>query len=357
MAQSNESLGILDLMRHPGFCVQENVVVRVNPAAENRHIHVGMPIQKLLETGKKEYGNYTGGCLYLALNVHGKPCHAAVNRIGDMDVFLLDQEDQESLQAMALAARELRDPLTSIMSTADSLFPTVAADTDPKVREYLARMNRGLYQMLRIIGNMSDAERYATENFAKMEVIDFTALIAEVLESVRTLLAQSGITLEIQNLKKPVLGMGDRDMLERAILNLISNATKYASKGSAIQAVLTKHGKSLCLTLENQGDSIPEALRSNVFHRYQRQTGMEDPRNGIGLGMVLVRNTAIQHGGTVLVSCPEEGGTRIAMTLAIRDNPSPVVRTPRLRIDYAGELDHGLIELAEILPAELYEIP
>ena len=61
------------------------------------------------------------------------------------------------------------------------------------------------------------------------------------------------------------------------------------------------------------------------------------------------------HGGTVLIDHPEGAGTRITMTLAIRQAPPGNLRSPRLRIDYAGERDHGLVELADVLPASLYE--
>ena len=356
MAQSNDSLGILDLMIHPGFCVKDNTVIRVNPAAAALGITADTPIQNLLSTGKKEYRDYTGGCLYLALEIHGRSCHAAVTRMDDLDIFLLDQEDRESLQTLSLAARELRDPLTSIMSITDSLFPDLSQKGDPHMREQLARLNRGFYQMLRIIGNMSDAERYAAENFSRMEIMDYTAFMAEVFEKAKYLVIQSGITLEFSNLRKPVLGLGDQDMLERAILNLLSNSLKYVPSGSTLTVALTRHGKKMHLTVTDRGEGIPEAVRNQVFHRYLRPNALEDSRQGVGLGMVLIRNTATQHGGTVLVDSPEGIGTRVTMTLAIRENEDPVVRSPRFRIDYAGELDHGLVELAEILPANLYEV-
>jgi hypothetical protein len=72
--------------------------------------------------------------------------------------------------------------------------------------------------------------------------------------------------------------------------------------------------------------------------------------------MVLVRSAAVHHNGTVLVDCPEGSGIRVTMTIAIRSNPETVVQTPRLRIDYAGELDHTLIELSQVLPPDAYEI-
>ena len=71
--------------------------------------------------------------------------------------------------------------------------------------------------------------------------------------------------------------------------------------------------------------------------------------------MTLVSSVACAHGGTVLLDHPEENQTRITMTIAITKDASGVVRSPVFRIgDYTGEQDNGLLELSEILPADLY---
>ena len=96
-------------------------------------------------------------------------------------------------------------------------------------------------------------------------------------------------------------------------------------------------------------------MRGTVYSRYRRQPGMEDNRFGIGLGMVLIRSTATAHGGTVLIDHPSEGGVRLTMTLAIKQNLDSAVRASIMQVDYAGERDHSLIELSDVLPSSLYE--
>lgn len=356
MAQSNDTMGMLDLMIRPGFCVKDNLIVKVNPAAESQQIAVGTPVSKLLKTGKKEYESFTGGCLYLTLDLYGQSCGASVTRLEDYDVFLLEQDsDQIELQAMALAARELRDPLTSIMATVDCLSPIAARQEDPSAREQVARLTRGLYQMLRVVGNMSDAERYASGTTARMETADITSLMAEIFAKARTLVEHTGISLVFTNLNKPVLSLADPGMLERAILNLLSNALKFTPKGGSIRASLTKRSGMLILTIQDDGEGVTDSLKGSFFNRYQRKPAIEDTRQGIGLGMLLVRSAAAQHGGTVLLDQPDCKGTRITMTMAIRHSDGTTVSSPRLRIDYAGELDHSLLELADSLPPALYQ--
>ena len=69
----------------------------------------------------------------------------------------------------------------------------------------------------------------------------------------------------------------------------------------------------------------------------------------------IIRTAAAHHGGAVLIDQPEGVGTRITMTMSIRQSKQATLRSNVLRVDYAGEQDHGLIELSECLPTELYE--
>ena len=354
MEEKKESLGMLDLMVRPGFCVRNNEIIKVNQAAERLFITLGSDVRPLLLTGAEEYAAFTEGCLYLTLNIASQSCGASVTRVDDADVFLLEQDsDNGELRSMALAARELREPLTNVMITADRLFPLSAQRDDPKLKQQVARLNRGLFQMLRIIGNMSDAERCAA--VSRQETLDLTSLFAEVFEKAETLVSHTGITLTYRGLSQPVYGLGDGEQLERAVLNILSNAVKFTPSGGTVSAELTRKGQMLYLSVRDSGSGIAENVRSSVFSRYLRQPALEDSRYGIGLGMVLIRTAAAHHGGTVLIDQPEGKGTRITMTLSIRQSKQTVLRSNVLRVDYAGERDHGLIELSDCLPVELYE--
>ena len=194
MEEKKDTLGMLDLVIRPGFCVRNNQIVKVNQAAESLFITPGTDIRPLLLTGAEEYAAFTGGCLYLTLSLSSHSCGASVTRVDDIDVFLLEQEsDNGELRSMALAARELREPLTNVMITADSLFPLCATEDSPHAAEQVARLNRGLFQILRIIGNMSDAERCAA--VSHQETVDIPALFAEFFEKAETLISHTGITL------------------------------------------------------------------------------------------------------------------------------------------------------------------
>ena len=351
----SDAMEMVDHMPYPAFCVKEGIIVKANPAALARMIEPDMSIDKLLATGIEEYSQFENGNLYLNLSIQGSSTGAAVTRKNGFDLFRLEQDaDRAELQAMALAARELREPLASVMITADRLFPVSGLADDPATQEQVARINRGLYQMLRVISNMADANRYAAESGSNMEVRDVCGILRETFSKAAALVEQTGITLEYTDYPDSIYTMVDGERLERAVLNIISNAVKFTPSGGSIFAKLTRKQNKLYLSIQDTGSGIADALRPGIFSRYTREPGLEDGRFGIGLGFVLIRSTAALHGGTVLVDQPEETGTRITMTLAIRPGEGDRLRSPILRVDYSGERDHGLLELSDVLPAKLY---
>lgn len=355
MEQQKDTMAMLDLIIRPAFCVKDGVIVQVNKAAEGHTLEVGMPISPLFATGREEYADFTDGCLYLTLQLSGAEQSASVVRMDGFDVFLLeDDSDQAELKAMALAAQNLREPLTGIMTVAESLFSELESIDGYALSDQAAQISRGLFQMLRILGNMSDADRYRNTSLFRQETRDITALIGDLFEKISAMSAHTGVEVRFTNLPETVYCLVDFEKLERAVYNIFSNSLKFTPKGGYIDAKLIRRGTRLYLTVQDSGSGVPMAQQSSIYSRFLRQPGLEDGRHGIGLGMVLIRSAATAHGGTVLVEQPKDQGMRITMSLEIRQSKSTAVRSPILRVDYAGEWDHGLIELSESLPANLY---
>lgn len=354
METMNEAMQMLDLMVCPAFCVSDQTVLYVNQAARQYLIEPGCPIHTLLETGTEEYARFQGGCLYLRLKLGTQSCGASVSRMQAWDIFVLEEADQTELQAMALAARELREPLSRIMTVADRL-QSLACNEDDSAQDQFARMNKGLFQLLRIVSNMSDAGRYAQNNTSRHQIQNLTAVMGEIFSTASERLSHAQLSVQFSNLDEPVYSLSDPEKLERAIFNLLSNAAKFTPKGGMISAKLTRRGKMLYLTIEDDGCGVAPELRRNIYSRYLRQPGLEDSRFGIGLGMVLVRSAAAEHGGTVLIEYLQDHGTRITLTLEIRQETGNILHAPALRVDYAGERDHALMELSDCLPPSVFK--
>ena len=352
MEAMESALDMIDLMICPAFCVKENKIIRVNEAAKRLFLEPRMDLLPLLASGKEEYADFHRGCLYLTLTLAGQDQGAAVTRVGDVDIFLADEQTElRELQVLALAAQELRSPLSSVILSADLLGKV---QQTREGRDSAARLNRGAARLQRLVCNMSDALRYSAGGHLQLRNI--TAILSEIFEKARELAASAGVSLSYQGLREDVYTLTDAEQLERAVYNMVSNALKFTPKGGSVEARLQKSGRQLRLTLSDTGSGIADGILQSIFTRYLRQPSLEDSRFGLGLGMVLIRCAARTHGGTVLID-RQNPGTRISLTLAIRENPGNMLRSPMLSVDYAGERDHSLLELSDSLPPELYLPP
>lgn len=346
MEKNKELRDWLNLLIRPGFYVEEGRITQVNAAAQGLLLEPGMDIAPLITSGLESYQNFQTGCLYVQLNLSDTTFQGCVTKDGSADVFTLESDNGDTaLQALSLAARELRSPLSAVMHGVQAM----REENNPQA----AALNRGLYQLLRLVGNMSDAVRWPGN--ARMETADLTAFFDELFEKTAVFAQAAGIRLEYQGLHKPLLCLADRDLLERAVLNLLSNAFKFTPKGGIVRVTLFTGGTSLRLSVWDNGPGIAQEIQGNLFSRYLRQPGIEDSRFGLGLGMVLVRSAAAAHGGAVLIDQPEGWGTRVTLTIALRRETAGVLRSPIMRIDYAGERDHALTELSDCLPVSLYK--
>lgn len=349
MEEKKEIYDLLDMMVQPVFFVKENRILRSNGAAKQLLLHEGTPILPLLETGSEEYAAFDGGCLYLTVSLGGQRVAASVRRMEDMDLFELDGEDS-TLQAMALASSQLRKPLGAALTQTMALLEQ---QSDPESLARLSQLNQSLYQMLRILGNMSDAPQASAS--VRMETMDAPGVIREIFEKAQTLARQSGRKITFEVPAETVYCLLNRSQLERAILNILSNALKFTPEDGAVDAVLTRRGKMLMLTVQDSGSGIAQEVMGSLYRRYQRQPGIEDGRFGMGLGLRMIQSAAAAHGGALLITQGESGGTRIIMTLAIRQKTDFSLGSPVFSIDYTGGFDHSLVELSEVLKPELYD--
>lgn len=348
MEMQDLNIPMLELFRQPAFYVAQGKITQINQAASSYLLCIGDEIAPLLATGSEEYQSFREGCLYLTLSIGNQKVDTTIIAIADQQLFVLEQDTAlAELRALALAARELRNPLTGMLSSAGQL---VAPQADPL---QLAQFNRRMHQIMRIVSNMSDAVYYCESSVGRMECVQICSFLEELLSKATEQLAHAHISLHYSLPQIPVYTLIDTEKVERAVYNLISNAAKHTASGEQITVRLTANNR-LYLSISDSGYGNNKSVQANAYSRYLRTPSITDGSEGIGLGMVLVRATAALHNGTVLIDHPDGQGTRVTMTLELRQGKNTQVRSPIFYPDYAGERDHGLQELSDVLPASLY---
>lgn len=355
MEQETNTTAWMHMMDRPTFCVSEGVITHANQAALGKLVPVGQPVAPLLVTGQAEYAAFTDGWLALTIRISEVTYSAAVHRIGSEQVFTLDPDSPGAqLQAMALAAQKLRDPLSSIIVTMDRMLPGLEIEEGTQAAEQAAMINRNLHRMMRIIGNMTDAPRYCTEP-PRLEMLDVNAVLEELFERAAALCEAAHVSLRFTGLNKQAHSLVDPERLERSVYHILSNALKVTQPDGQIDAKLTQRDNRLYLTVQDSGCGMDLDAIHNIFSRFLREPSLEDGTQGIGLGMTMIRRFAISHGGTVVLEPAGEHGLRLTLSIPIRLDTA--LHSPVKLPEYNGGHDTALIELSDSLPYTLYAPP
>lgn len=352
---SAELKQILDCVAQPAFLVHNRVIRYANANALRLPVVPDRPISSLDDFDASRYAAFDGsGALVLPMTLGGKPHQALIRRIRHGDLFLLEPERDDNaarLDAFAAAAQTLRLPVSNLFATASHLFPYLEESEDPEIQKHVAIINKYCYQLLRSIGNMSDAQKLCSGDvimhFAQIELYDFFRSVAEKAD---TMCAAAGICFSCDCPPGSFFGRIDRARMERALLNLLSNALKHTPTGGTIRMAFERGSAFSTISVINSGEVMDPAALGSAFSRYADPAGF-DPRDGIGLGLPIARWIAGLHGGTVLLRSLPDGGTCAVISFETGSSES-VLRTPTVRY---GGFDPFLVELSDALPTAVYD--
>lgn len=347
MTQLTDHEIMLQMIKGPAFLAAEGTVVACNQRALDEGFTPGLRLSELFVNPVKDLDH---SCMTAPVQLNGTQWNAAISPLENMYVFRLDRIGRRpELQSLYLMGKELRYPVAMLSMLTTQLF------TNHKLNGENARTNHEFYKVLRVLNNVSNATRYSEDRTRFQQEYNICAVLAEFLEECGALLAHTGIRLQSSVPNKGIFTMLDWPMFRQAVYNLLDNAAKYSPPGGCIQVSLNRRGSTLTLSVEDEGPGIPQEILCDLFARFTRDSTAHDHRSGLGLGLTIVRYAATAHGGTVLVDTPPTGGTRVTMTMAIRQ-PKHLKLHSQTDIVIPSP-DHGLIMLSNVLPVALYGDP
>ena len=218
----------------------------------------------------------------------------------------LNSSRERQAQLIADAGHELRTPLTSLRTNIELL----AADARSGMLSEADRVaimndvNAQLVEFTSLIGDLVALAR--DETFATPEPLDFRDVVNAAVNRVRR--RAFGLNFDVE--LNPFYVVGDSDMLERAITNLLDNAVKWSPPGGTVRVQLEGDR----LRVADEGAGIAEADLPFVFDRFYRaDTSRNTP--GTGLGLSIVAQTISQHGGWVKAGASAQGGAEFTVQL------------------------------------------
>jgi signal transduction histidine kinase len=213
-------------------------------------------------------------------------------------------------QFVSSVSHELKTPLTSIRMFAELL--QMRKDQDPQQARFLDTIVSESERLTRLLNNVLDFSRIERgQKTYRLEPAPLSDVVQAAVRTIQYPLTQQGFVLDLKVSEGiPPIAV-DRDALQQAILNLLTNAMKYSGTHREIGLQLCAENGSALIQVSDRGIGIPEDEQCRIFEKFYR---VPIPENreiaGTGLGLSLVAHVAEAHGGSVQVkSRPGEGST------------------------------------------------
>src|SRR3974390_1098770 len=230
---------------------------------------------------------------------------------------------------VANASHELRTPLAALLGFIETLQG--AAKDDPAAREkFLAIMQDQAARMARLIDDLLSLSRIELNAHLKPDTpVDLTIIVRQVVDGLQTLARDRGVEIKIAAPAEPLVVLGDRDELIRALENLVENALKYGATGKRIDIKLahmpTRAGvQEVQLIVRDFGPGIaPEHLPRLTERFYRVDVADSRSQGGTGLGLALVKHVLNRHGGRLTIESTLGSGATFTMHLPLRTDEIP----------------------------------
>jgi len=233
----------------------------------------------------------------------------------------LEQIDKAKTAFFSNVSHEFRTPLTLMLG------PTEDALASPEKSlsgADLETVHRNELRLLKLVNTLLDFSRLEAGRVqARFQPTDLHAYTLELCSVFRSAMQKAGLDFVVEGIPLPEPVYVDRDMWEKIVLNLLSNALKSTFEGS-ITVRLKQVSDHVELEVQDTGTGIPDAEIPHLFERFRR---IEDARRrtheGSGIGLALVHELVNMHGGTIRVHSRLGEGTRFTVLLRYGVNHLP----------------------------------
>jgi PAS domain S-box-containing protein len=243
----------------------------------------------------------------------------------------LAELDRAKTTFFSNVSHEFRTPLTLMLGPVEDALARHAEGQLSVNRETLSVVHRNGLRLQKLVNTLLDFSRIEAGRVqASFEPTDLARFTAELASNFRSACQRAGLELVVDcpPLAEPVYV--DRDMWEKVVLNLLSNAFKFTLKGR-IEVSLRQKGTAVQLAVRDTGIGIPEGQIPRLFERFHRVDGSKGrTQEGSGIGLALVRELVRLHGGDVRAESRLDVGTtfRVSLPLGSVHLPSERIRTP-----------------------------
>lgn len=245
---------------------------------------------------------------------------------------IVESELETQSRLLALVSHELRTPLNTLLSQLSLMDGGLRGELTGEQKDSVSRCLKASRNLLALINDLIDFARLETDEL-ELEVRTFRIepVLGEVVDTVRELLGDSELDLELRLLGRPVHVRADPSRTRQILLQLLSNAVKFSERGTIL---VESHpveeprsepfpgpdgeGSFLAVKVRDPGIGIPPEELDRIFGPFEQVAALlSRPTEGTGLGLAIARRLARRQGGELLARSSANGGSLFSLYLPV----------------------------------------
>lgn len=215
---------------------------------------------------------------------------------------------------VANVSHELRTPVASIKAVIETL-QAGALDDREAAEDFLGRADQEVDRLAQMVEELLELSRIESGDVPlRQEAVDLISVVARAVDRLRAQSEKQSVRLALD--AKAAVGQvtGDSELLERAVVNLVSNAIKFSPPGGSVDVRVERTADAVTVSVADTGSGIDPEDIPRVFERFYKADRSRHG-GGTGLGLALVKHTVEAHGGTVTVRSDRGRGSTFTFTI------------------------------------------
>ncbi len=231
----------------------------------------------------------------------------------------LNEVDRAKTDFVSTVSHELRTPITSVLGYTQMLQRGSGGGLSERQARLLARVESNGLRLQSLIEDLLTLSRIEGGTFRLQDApVDLREVVLRSSEATETQREHRDLTWSVEPGATPVVVSGDGDQLDRAVINLLTNAVKFTPDGGSVRVRLTTEGGAALVTVEDSGIGISEGEQSRLWDRFFRSLDAQRRAiPGTGLGLSIVRTIVHGHGGTIGVESRAGSGSTFSIRLPL----------------------------------------
>jgi len=215
--------------------------------------------------------------------------------------------ERQKEEFFANVSHDLKTPLSAIKASVGVVLANEPAEMPEPLHRMLVNIDLAADRMAGLVEDLLELERFQAGRIQLRAVpCNLRELTLRAVSTIEPLAAGRDQKVRLELPPGPLVIPADGRRLERALINLLTNAHQYGSSGGTMRVALERQNRDVLFTVADDGPGIPEAERELIFDRFYRAAnGVARLNGGSGLGLPIARAAAELHGGRLWV----EGGT------------------------------------------------